>query len=504
MHPNVKQALHQPVLAVAIAAGLALSGCKQLGLADTSDNYSRTTLKDGTAILTGADLRLVTERQVTADGQLQGRVQIEKIVCAEPSPDVAKALSDSLSGAFQAAAQTKGVQASLDASLSLATAESIAQLGERLATIQLLRDEFADLCRSFGNGAVSATTYTLRLAKLDRKMVTLLLGEMAAGSFGRNLASIAGSATSSVTTVGSAADIKSAQDDLQIAQGDVASKEKAQKAAQDKFDSEKSDADKATADKADLDAKTNDLSAARKTEAQAAEKLASLRTLLPSSGTGGSVQQVGGIPGRADLTGVVAGSLVNLQRQYFEDTNADVLLAACIEATDLSATRKKTVAEVRKSLDSANDNLRKSETTQAAKDVNRAIESLGLVKKLAINPLPPTSTDAEVKTAVTKVAEETPASDNPFANFCERTMLDKFGSFMDNRSKSQNKAIENSSHVADVVLRQTQLDYCKTIGIAFNALADKDKTDEKNAIRVANDACLKVAPALVATSPGGV
>lgn len=72
----------------------------------------------------------------------------------------------------------------------MASAESLAQLGQRLATTQLLRDELADLCRSYANGAISTTNYTLRLAQLDEKMVTLLTAEMIAGAFQRDSALI--------------------------------------------------------------------------------------------------------------------------------------------------------------------------------------------------------------------------------------------------------------------------------------------------------------------------
>ena len=149
----------------------------------------------------------------------------ERIVCPEPSPDVASSLSQALSASLRGITPD-GTQGS--AAGSYAATESIAQLGQRLATTQLLRDELADLCRSYANGAISTTNYTLRLAQLDEKMVTLLTAEMIAGSFQRESASISGSiafagnaqpAEKSEAEVQAQRDaVNSARDDLALAQ----------------------------------------------------------------------------------------------------------------------------------------------------------------------------------------------------------------------------------------------------------------------------------------------
>ncbi|MEO1661204.1 MAG: hypothetical protein AAFR51_09460 [Pseudomonadota bacterium] len=149
----------------------------------------------------------------------------ERIICPEPSPDVASSLSQALSASLKGIIPD-GTQGS--AAGSYAATESIAQLGQRLATTQLLRDELADLCRSYANGAISTTNYTLRLAQLDEKMVTLLTAEMIAGSFQRESASISGSiafAGNAQGTEKSEAEVQaqreavnSARDDLALAQ----------------------------------------------------------------------------------------------------------------------------------------------------------------------------------------------------------------------------------------------------------------------------------------------
>lgn len=110
---------------------------------------------------------------------------IDRIVCAEPSPDVAQAVTSSISAAFEkAGADSKGLSVNAAAKFG----ESVAQLGERMAVIQLIRDKMYRACEAYANGAVDKAAYTLMLARLDKTMVTLLSQEMAAGAFGRALA----------------------------------------------------------------------------------------------------------------------------------------------------------------------------------------------------------------------------------------------------------------------------------------------------------------------------
>lgn len=119
-------------------------------------------------------------------------IKPERIICAEPSPDVASSLSKAITASLENL-QADGSKQSAQA--GYASAESLAQLGQRLATTQLLRDELADLCRSYANGAISTTNYTLRLAQLDEKMVTLLTAEMIAGAFQRDSILLGGAAS---------------------------------------------------------------------------------------------------------------------------------------------------------------------------------------------------------------------------------------------------------------------------------------------------------------------
>ncbi len=92
------------------------------------------------------------------------------IVCAEPSPDVIKAISSQLATAAQASYQ--GAQGS--AELQHQYAEAVTALGQRTASIQLLRDAYYRLCEARMDGFITNGTYPVALNRLDDAMVALL------------------------------------------------------------------------------------------------------------------------------------------------------------------------------------------------------------------------------------------------------------------------------------------------------------------------------------------
>jgi hypothetical protein len=107
-------------------------------------------------------------------------------VCAEPSPDVAKAISQAISENAEATLQglkALGGAGSVNAkqSLSLQQNSAIAELGRRLATTQLLRDGVYRLCEAYANGAISTYEYALVLSRYGDTMVTLLAIEAVSG-----------------------------------------------------------------------------------------------------------------------------------------------------------------------------------------------------------------------------------------------------------------------------------------------------------------------------------
>lgn len=144
---------------------------------------------NGAFLATDSKLRVIT----TSDQGLfstAGLVEPQRITCTEPSPDVATNLVNSLGG---------GLSLFGKGSLSLSTeqVEGLVQLGERTAAIQLLRDKLYQTCLAYSNGAISGTTYSLIMSRLDDAIVTLSLGDGAAGAFGRKLAALGAEASSS-------------------------------------------------------------------------------------------------------------------------------------------------------------------------------------------------------------------------------------------------------------------------------------------------------------------
>lgn len=146
----------------------------------------KTTLPGHDLIATDSRLRVIanTEQGIFSGG---GLVQPKRIICTEPSPDVATTVANSL-----------GLGVSVmqygSASLSAAQVEGLVQLGERTAAIQILRDKMYQTCLAYANGAISGTTYSLIMSRLDDSIVTLSLADGAAGAFGRSLAGIGGEA----------------------------------------------------------------------------------------------------------------------------------------------------------------------------------------------------------------------------------------------------------------------------------------------------------------------
>ncbi|RDJ98269.1 hypothetical protein [Cupriavidus lacunae] len=136
-------------------------------------------------LATTADARLVYARQTKPS--VDGQVIPDQIVCAEPSPDIAKAISSALSAAVQAEAKAlpslgEAGDVSLAANLARSRSEAIAQLGKRLGTIQLLRNGLFSACEAYANGAISRTSYAFLLSRFGDVMVTLLAIELAAGN----------------------------------------------------------------------------------------------------------------------------------------------------------------------------------------------------------------------------------------------------------------------------------------------------------------------------------
>jgi len=151
-------------------AALVLAGCSFL-----EDDVERGFAQSWSltpATFTTADVRMITQRN------RQGSPN--PIICTEPSPDVAKALST--------AAQLSGSGGNGTATGSLgaggASAEAALALAGRSTALLGLRDGLYRTCEAYANGVIGADAYALVLSRYGQLMTTLFLGQDVTGAAG--------------------------------------------------------------------------------------------------------------------------------------------------------------------------------------------------------------------------------------------------------------------------------------------------------------------------------
>ena len=250
-------------------------------------------LNQGGSLVVDARQRTINNLAVDARSR-PGQVHPNRIVCAEPSPDVALAVANSLSGGITAFGYGS-------VSFDRSSAEAVAQLAERVSTVQLLRDVLYRACEAYANGAISSITYAMMMARLDETTVTLLLGELAAGAFGRGLAGAGGTTEGKATAeLTQTLDVKS-QPAGHPAGGAAGQGGAAQPGAQP--------------------AGGTQPGGAPATAATSAEGKAT--AMIP--------HQAGVIQGRTH-NAEIAAEVAKIHRAFLKDTNLDALLVACVTA----------------------------------------------------------------------------------------------------------------------------------------------------------------------------
>ena len=299
--------------AVVLTAAL-LSGCAKIfPYVSALDSEKRYLEKDST-VLTEADKRaIINVNQMSAQ---HGMVVPDRIVCAEPSPDVAKALSEGISLALAADIQGQG-SGELQGSRSFA--ESIAQLGERLGTIQLLRDGFYRACEAYANGAISDTTYAMIVSGTDDVMATLMASEMAAGAFGRQQAAIAGQATASTTAV------IANQDAVQRHEEEIVKLETRRAELDEQIKNEKD-----AAEKQKLETEREGVESAIEERRQLLRD--AIQRSASSSARATIASGIGSISHAPQATGPLA--VERIHRNFMRSTNIDAFMKACVTTLD--------------------------------------------------------------------------------------------------------------------------------------------------------------------------
>lgn len=151
--------------------------------------FNKITLDEDESFTTGSRQRIV-HNTIPKKSSMPGQVDPKRITCTEPSPDVAVAVANSFGVGISVFGQGAG-------SMSATQAEGLIQLAERTVTVQLLREQMYRACESYSNGAITGTTYSLIMGKMNDTIVTLMLGETAGGAFGRSLGAIGTKASAS-------------------------------------------------------------------------------------------------------------------------------------------------------------------------------------------------------------------------------------------------------------------------------------------------------------------
>ncbi len=299
------------------------SGC---ATAPKGDLKEVKVLEDGQGIATDARLRMITHMKPGIASR-PGRVDPNVITCTEPGPIVAAALASSFG--FGISVLNYG-----SASLSGSQAEAIAQLAERTTAIQALLHQGYQACLDYANGAITGTTYSLRTSRLDDLLVTLILGEVAGGAFGRTGAAIGlkANAEAQAKLVGfpeMLKDIDKAKAELDAAQQKVKEKDDAYKAA-DKAYTDATDADpKKNQLKAERDAKKAELDAANVEKNAIIQKLSvQIDTTSKSASEVSQLIAMGGLTPKHDAD--TAKILGEMHKTFIEKDIEQAYISACL------------------------------------------------------------------------------------------------------------------------------------------------------------------------------
>ena len=310
-----------------LAISVSVSGCAS----GPPSVFRQFNLDRGSSVAADATQRAIINTR-THPSSRPGRVNPERIVCAEPSPDVASVVANSF--AFSGNIFGKG-----NAAVTADQAQALAQLAERTVTVQLLRDQMYRACEAYANGAISGTDYSLLMSRNNDAMVTLMLGEAASRTVGRDLAALSSSASSNASA-SMPVIAKAAKEAVEANEAsDQADEELA--AAEEKEAAAVQMAATATTDVAAVSAANNAGDAKKKTADKqktaddAKEKAAKKNDNLLDATAGGSAAATatkgGGSFGQLSKEAVeIAESLGKMQRAYLDKGAEQHFISACI------------------------------------------------------------------------------------------------------------------------------------------------------------------------------
>lgn len=143
--------IFRSIIAIGISAA-ALSACTSGERIATRDT------PNGRALILSADTRVI----LFADAPT-GYEGVSQMRCAEPQPDVARAIASELSAAVEQPLISLGGTQAASAAVASGYREALGALGERTPTIQLMRDTLYRACEAVMNGVIPSPKEDLKL-----------------------------------------------------------------------------------------------------------------------------------------------------------------------------------------------------------------------------------------------------------------------------------------------------------------------------------------------------
>lgn len=161
--------LGRSIWPIAGLAMLLLSGCASLEDNVQQGYVTGKKIGGSDAAFTTADVRTVVERTRNDSG-------MGKIICSEPSPDIAMAIA-AISKLNASVGDGTGQDVTVEAQHSLT--QSLTTLAGRSVAVQALRDGTYRACEAYANGTIGKTEYSLILSQYGDVLATLLFAENA-------------------------------------------------------------------------------------------------------------------------------------------------------------------------------------------------------------------------------------------------------------------------------------------------------------------------------------
>ena len=482
------------LIVVVVVAVFGLAACDRT---NWEPSLFRTISKSDASIITDAKQRVIINRKRYGQPDKQDSLT-NRVVCAEPSPDVAQAFSEAIKIAANLSKPVTGANPERDvqntsASFAHSLAASIAQLGERLAVIQLFRDRMYRICEAYANGAIDEVAYTLILSRNDKTMTTLLTTEMVAGAYGRPLSNLSSAAGTSGANLKKRVDLQKQIVELTANLAQTAKSEDNQ------------------VGRAINAQETAEKLAAAHTELLALD-FAAARTSALSGDINTASQSIQNRP-LATIPAGVSSQIVAIHRNYIDDPGIEPLIDAClvslstIKLNDQQAkflakadTRRaeaaaaieiinldtNTIDVLREYRESGVDEMTKSEINLAIKfnvDANddKIITDEEITTRIQSSETSRSKAEDKLREANIAIKQTLFAAKNPFAAFCLTNVFgDPGSSGYVNTMINARRELRELDQTTDNEIRLKQLEICKMLIDELKQLPEAQQKESRN------------------------